>query len=123
MRLEHVKLANAVYCHVPTGKIVDVLNCYFYDGACLIVESRDENGDIFSGDIFTCEASQLAPCTRTHWEERYPSNNPDHYSFDEMVVKYEESDPKKDFFQNITAVRSQLTNHGSFIDFRWIQTA
>lgn len=70
------------YYHKRKDKIGVILNCDFDDGASLIFESLDSYGDIMSGDIFTCEASNLELCTKEIWEEKYPINE-DNLKFEE----------------------------------------
>ena len=84
MNLSDTKFGG-VYKHLPTGKIVTLIACYYDDGATLIVEARDQHGDILSGEIFRTEAYLLSPCTCEAWESVYPPSNEENFSYDEMV--------------------------------------
>lgn len=59
-----------------------VISCDPEDGACLLFEPLDENGDIMGGDIFRTEACFLEPATKERWERVF--SGPDCFVFDEM---------------------------------------
>lgn len=68
------------YWHRKRNKVVDLICCDFDDGASLIAEARDGNGDVLSGEIFRCEACDLEEITKEQWELLYPED-----PYDQMV--------------------------------------
>lgn len=65
--------------------MVQLITCDPDDGASLIVEPLDECGDIMGGDLFRCEACELQEATREKWELKYPVDNADVFTFDEII--------------------------------------
>jgi len=62
MRLGDVKFGTEwVYSVKGSERTCVVITCDPDDGASLIAEFRDENGDIYSGDLFRTEAGNLEP--------------------------------------------------------------
>lgn len=80
MELLNVKFGKTYY-HRERNKAVDLLSCDFGDGCSLLVEARDENGDVLSGEIFRCEAYSLEELTREQWAVLYPEE-----SYDEAYI-------------------------------------
>ncbi len=51
--------------------MVEIICCDVDDGASLIVEAYDDDGDVLSGRFFRCEAFELEPATQEQWDLRY----------------------------------------------------
>ena len=62
MELKNVKLGiEHTYLHNPTNRLCYVAGVYESDGACLIVELYDEDGDDITGELKYSEACFLEP--------------------------------------------------------------
>jgi hypothetical protein len=83
MNLKDTKL-RGIYWHAGRKQVVQLITCDPDDGASLLVEPFDEHGDIFGGDLFRCEGSELEPITREIWEQVYPSSDSENFRFEEM---------------------------------------
>lgn len=62
MELKDIIFDDEVYTHIPTGMKGNVVASYYCDGATLIFEFLDENGDILSNNLTRTEACYLEKC-------------------------------------------------------------
>ncbi len=74
MRLEDVKYG-VVYFEKSRRQFGQVVTCDPNDGASLLFEPLDDDGDIMGGDIYRVEAGRLSPATEDLWNETFCGPN------------------------------------------------
>lgn len=85
MELRDVKFNFGAYYHAGRDVIVRVISNDFDDGACLLAETMDEDGDVYGDLIFRTEAWALEECTRERWDSMYPPDR-DCVTYDEIMA-------------------------------------
>lgn len=86
-----------------------VVACDSLDGASLLFEPLDHQGDIQGGDIFRTEACFLEPATRGRWEEVYCG--PCCFSFDKMCLQPQPTKKANANFRRRTGRTTRMLEH------------